>query len=232
MKIAVFSDVHGNLPALEALYRDIQGQAVDAVYCLGDLVGFGSCPNEVIQFIRENHIPTVFGEYDEAAAFHLPDPGMRTDVEASSGSDSASFEWTKAALTEASRSFLQTLPMQIRFTVGSKRVLLVHGSPRRVDEYLSPGLPEATIAALSRLAGCEVLCVGHTHQAGQIRSGSTTIINPGSAGLGLQGGHTAVYAVLELGWRLQVSFHRVDYDVQLAGEASFSQDKTVTPAGS
>jgi len=219
MKIAVFSDIHGNLPALEALYRDIQGQAVDAVYCLGDLVGFGSNPNEVIQFIRENHILTVLGEYDEAAAFHLPDPGMRTDVEASSGSDSASFEWTKAALTEASRSLLQTLPMQVRFSVGSRRVLLVHGSPRRVDEYLYPGLPEATLAAISRLAGCEVLCVGHTHQAGQIRCGSTTIINPGAAGLASQGGRSASYAILDMGWRLQVSFLQVDYDVQLARKA-------------
>jgi len=215
MRIALISDIHANLHALEAVYQDIQNQDTDLVYCLGDLVGYGGFPNEVVEFIRLHRIPTVLGNFDEAAGFDLMNPGCRVSNVKERLDVEQGFNWTKSVLTDANKSFLQTLAMQIRFQTGSKRVLLVHGSPRRMNEYLTNDLPDATFEQVSRLAGCELLCVGHSHDPFQRRSGMTTIINPGSVGIPVQG-PTASYAVLDIGWRLQVSFRLVEYDVELA----------------
>src|SRR4026208_440337 len=75
MRIAIFSDVHGNLPALEAVLGDIQAQPFDATYCLGDLVGYGPFPNEVIERISRDRIPTIMGNYDEGVGFDRDDCG-------------------------------------------------------------------------------------------------------------------------------------------------------------
>lgn len=218
MRIAVLSDIHANLHALEAVNLDLQDANVDAVYCLGDLVGYGAFPNEVVELIRTNRFPTVMGSFDEAAGFQLHEPGCRVNTVEDRIRLEENFLWTKSVLTEANRSFLQTLPLQIRFKVGGKRILLVHGSPRGMDEYLTPDLPGATFAQISRLAGSDILCVGSAHQFFHRRSGGTCILNPGSVGLP-DGEPTARYAVLDLTWRLQIDFRSAAYDVQLAAQA-------------
>jgi len=218
MKIAVISDIHANLHALEAVFADLYAEQVDTVYCLGDLVGYGAFPNEVVGFIHDHRIPAVLGNFDEAAAFDLHKPGCRENDVDEYWKVMENFRWTKDVLSDANRSFLQTLPMQLRFKAGSRRVLLVHGSPRRINEYLMADLPIATFEQVSRLAGCELLCVGHTHEQYHRRTGMTSIINPGSVGIPLEG-TKAEYAILDLSWRLQVDFRRVDYDVESAVKA-------------
>jgi len=218
MRIAVLSDIHANLHALQAVHKDLLNANVDAVYCLGDLVGYGAFPNEVVEFVRANRFPTVMGSFDEAAGFQLHEPRCRTRSIAHRIQVDENFLWTKSVLKEANRSFLQTLPLQIRFKVSGKRILLVHGSPRGMDEYLTPDFPGATFAQISRLAGSDILCVGSSHQYFHRRSGMTCILNPGSVGLP-DGEAAARYAVLDLSWRLQIDFRSVAYDVQLAAQA-------------
>src|SRR5947207_660354 len=75
MRAAIFSDIHGNLPALEAVLADIGPQQFDAVYCLGDLVGYATFPNEVTERIRKENIPTVMGNYDDGVGFDRGDCG-------------------------------------------------------------------------------------------------------------------------------------------------------------
>jgi predicted phosphodiesterase len=75
MRVAIISDIHGNLPALEAVLADIHTQRVDAVYCLGDLVGYGASPNEVTERIRAEGIPTIVGNYDDGVGFDRDECG-------------------------------------------------------------------------------------------------------------------------------------------------------------
>src|SRR3569623_367375 len=114
MKIALFSDIHANLPALEACLADIEKQKPDAVYCLGDLVGYNIWPNEVINEIRKRGIPTIAGNYDFGIARHSDDCGCayKTDDEKANGAESISF--TNQIVKDEERAFLRTLPAHIK----------------------------------------------------------------------------------------------------------------------
>src|ERR1700742_2255988 len=140
MKIALFSDIHANLPALEAFFASIDEQKPDAVYCLGDLVGYNIWPNEVVGEIRRRGIPTIAGNYDLGVGRSSDDCGCayKTDEEKANGAVSISY--TNQEMRPDERAYLRTLPMHTRveFQLSHDRLnlLLVHGSPRRINEYL------------------------------------------------------------------------------------------------
>lgn len=219
MRIAVLSDIHANLHALRAVWQDIEQQKPDAVYCLGDLVGYGAYPNEVIAFLQERQVPTVLGNYDEGVGFDLsecgcaytrPDDRLRGDQ---------SLRWTQAKTRAEAKTYLQTLPLQIRLEERSPKLLLVHGSPRKVNEYIFEDRPLATFERIARLAGADVLLFGHTHLPYEKRVGATLFVNDGSVGKPKDGDPRACYALLELGRRTRVEFRRVVYDVEAAVRA-------------
>ncbi|MHB9092205.1 MAG: metallophosphoesterase family protein, partial [Chloroflexota bacterium] len=109
MRIAVLSDVHGNKHALEAVLADIDSQGIDRVYCLGDLVGYGAFPNEVIALIRERGIPTVMGNYDEGVGFDRDECGCAyTDPEMRRLGD-LSLMWSREQVTAENKAFLRAL---------------------------------------------------------------------------------------------------------------------------
>src|ERR1700758_996064 len=114
MKIALFSDIHANLPALEACLKNIEQQKPDAIYCLGDLVGYNIWPNEVIQEIRRRGIPTNAGNYDFGVGRKSDDCGCayKTDEEKANGAISISF--TNQIVKDEERPYLRTLPAHIR----------------------------------------------------------------------------------------------------------------------
>ena len=140
MKIALFSDIHANLPALEACLADIDSKKPDAIYCLGDLVGYNIWPNEVINIIRQRGIPTIAGNYDFGIGRMSNDCGCayKTDDEKDMGKISISY--TNSIVQEEERQYLRTLPAHIRveFQLNEDKLnlLLVHGSPRKINEYL------------------------------------------------------------------------------------------------
>ena len=110
MKIAVLSDIHGNLAALEAVWQDLQAWQPEAVYCLGDLVGYGAHPNEVVEFIHQREIPTLMGNYDEGVGFDLDDCGcVYKDPELKRLGD-LSLAWSRAQTTRENKLYLQSLP--------------------------------------------------------------------------------------------------------------------------
>ena len=137
MRIALFSDIHANLPALEAFFADVEKRNIDALYCLGDLVGYNCWPNEIIEEIRKRKIATIAGNHDEAIGNMVPNQ-QKIDV-ATLSNGAISKEFTNQLLTEENRLFLQTLPAQIRleykFNNQKITVLLVHGSPNAINEY-------------------------------------------------------------------------------------------------
>jgi len=168
MKIALFSDIHANLPALEACLQSIENQKPDAIYCLGDLVGYNIWPNEVINEIRKRGIPTIAGNYDFGIGRTSDDCGCayKTDHENELGKVSISF--TNSIVKDDERNYLRTLPAHIRveFQLNNDKInlLLVHGSPRRINEYLFEDREEKSLWRIMEQADADIMCFGHTHQ--------------------------------------------------------------------
>ena len=119
--VAVFSDVHGNLTALQAVLADVRAHAVDRVYCLGDLVGYGPDPNGVIDTVREEGIPTIMGNYDEGVGFDLGHCGcFYPDAEAKR-IGAASYEFTSRTVTAERKTYLRELPRELRLEIDGLR---------------------------------------------------------------------------------------------------------------
>ena len=138
MRIALFSDVHANLPALKSFFLDIEKREIDALYCLGDLVGYNIWPNEIIEEIRKRSIATIAGNHDEAIG-NMIHNHKKIDVNGLTNG-AISKEFTNQLLKEKNRQFLQTLPSHIRlkfkFNNETITILLVHGSPNAINEYI------------------------------------------------------------------------------------------------
>src|SRR5918992_3906972 len=163
-RVAVITDVHANLPALEAVLDTIDRLDVDAVYCGGDLVGYGPQPNEVCALIEEREIPTIYGNYDYAIGRELEDCGCAYIDMHERELGQQSIAWTLAHTDRRSKAFMRALPFDVRFELAGKRVRLVHGSPRKVNEYLFEDKPARTFERIAAGADSDTLAFGHTHQ--------------------------------------------------------------------
>src|SRR3954453_22974711 len=168
MKIALFSDIHANLPALEACFKSIEEQEPDAIYCLGDLVGYNVWPNEVINEIRKRGIPTIAGNYDQGIGLMSDECGCayKTDGEKEMGKISIGF--TNSLVKPEERKYLRTLPAHIKleFQLNNDKLnlLLVHGSPRKINEYLFEDRDEKNLLRMMEQADAHIMCFGHTHK--------------------------------------------------------------------
>ncbi len=219
MKLATVSDVHGNLPALEAVLDDIAGRHVDSVYCLGDLVGYAPFPNEVTARIRQEGIPTIMGNYDDGVGFERDDCGCAYREEGERARGQRSLEWTKARVTPGNKAFLRTLAPQIRITLDGRRVLLVHGSPRRMNEYLFEDRPVSSFQRLAQSSDADIVVFGHTHKPYAKLVDGVWFVNAGSVGKPKDGNWHACYAVLDVSADPPASFVRVPYDLETVTRA-------------
>lgn len=156
MKFAVISDIHANLPALEAVLVDIEKRQVQALYCLGDLVGYAPWPNEVVRMIWTNRIPTIAGNYDHGVGLNSDDCGCAYQTERDQALGAESIAYTNGVVTDEVRGYLRGLPRHIELTLGqddfASRLLMVHGSPRRINEYLFEDRPDSSLLRLMERA--------------------------------------------------------------------------------
>ena len=236
MKIALFSDIHANLPALEACLAHIETQKPDAIYCLGDLVGYNIWPNEVINEIRKRGIPTIAGNYDFGVGRSSDDCGCayKTDDERAMGTVSISY--TNGVVGEEERKYLRTLPAHIRveFQLNNDtlNLLLVHGSPRKINEYLFEDRDEKSLLRIMEQANADIMCFGHTHKPYHkvLQSADARYrhaINTGSVGKPKDGDARGCYVLITIDENssttlkdsIQVAFPRFDYDVEKAAKA-------------
>ena len=239
MKIALFSDIHANLPALEAFFASIDRQQPDALYCLGDLVGYNVWPNEVINEIRRRRIPTIAGNYDYGVGRTSDDCGCayKTDDEKANGA--LSIAYTKQGVKDEERAYLRTLPAHIKveFQLNNDKLnlLLVHGSPRRVNEYLFEDREERSMLRIMQDADADIMCFGHTHKpyhrilptVPDEHPHYRHAINIGSVGKPKDGDPRGGYVLLHLNDHsnnidkdsIQVEFVRFEYDVEKAAKA-------------
>lgn len=216
--ITVFGDIHANLPALTAVLADMDARGAANRYCLGDLVGYGAQPDEVTAIIRDRAIPTIMGNYDLGVGQESDDCGCAYRDATAEALGKRSIAWTNAHTTVETKAFLRTLPDTIPLTLGALRVLLVHGSPRKVNEYLYEDRPAASLERLLDAAGADVLVCGHTHLPyHRVLPSGRHVVNAGSVGKPKDGDPRACYVRLWADDRaLEVEFVRVAYDVAAA----------------
>ena len=215
-RAAVITDIHGNLPALQASLGAIEQIGVDAVYCGGDLVGYGPHPNEVCALIAEREIPTIYGNYDYAIARDLEDCGCAYVTQHDRELGQQSVAWTLAHTEQPAKDFMRGLPFDLRFAIGQVAIHLVHGSPRKVNEYLFEDKPASLYERLARAEAARVLVFGHTHQPWIHTYGGVRFVNCGSVGKPKDGDPRAAFAILELdaAGEVQASIERVPYDAE------------------
>ena len=237
-RVAVITDIHANLPALEAALARIDELDVDGLYCGGDLVGYGPHPDAVCALIAEREIPTIYGNYDYAIARDLEDCGCAYVTPHDRELGQRSVDWTLAHTGRASKDYLRALPFDLRFTVGETPVHLVHGSPRKVNEYLFEDKPASLYERLAAAEEAAVLVFGHTHKPWIREYGGVLFVNCGSVGKPKDGDPRAAFAVLEAdGERVGARIERVAYDaaavareVAAAGLPAEFADKLVLAA--
>lgn len=162
-RLALYSDIHAHLPALEAVLADIEASGIAERYCLGDLVGYGPDPSGVIALVRATGDPVIRGNYDDGVGKRLGNCGCYYPTEADKRVGAESYTRTDAALDDAEHEYLATLRDDIRLEEAGARVLLCHGSPRRINEYLMSDRPDDNLAKLADLGQADVVCVGHIH---------------------------------------------------------------------
>jgi len=236
MKIALFSDIHANIDALEPVLKVMYDRSPDAIYCLGDLVGYAPYPNEVVETIRKKGIPVIAGNYDQGVGLKSDDCGCayKTDEDEARGVESIRF--TNEIISDDNRAYLRSLPAHLRIEFGVNgnpwNLLLVHGSPRKINEYLFEDRTEKSMLSMMVKANAHILAFGHTHipYHKKLKDGDGNYrhaINIGSVGKPKDGDPRACYVMLE--WNddldlakadgLKVEFIRVEYDVEKAAKA-------------
>ncbi|PWH19506.1 MAG: YfcE family phosphodiesterase [Ardenticatenia bacterium] len=220
-QIAIFSDIHANLPALEAVLADMDARGLRERYCLGDLVGYATFPNEVVETLRRSGIPTIMGNYDQGVGHDSDDCGCAYKTPEAKALGNRSIAWTNAHTSAESKTFLRNLLPNIRLQLGGLRVLLVHGSPRKINEYLFEERPDASLERLLDMAEADVLVCGHTHLPyHKTLPSGRHVVNDGSVGKPKDSDPRACYAILEAADRdLRVTFVRVAYDIERTARA-------------
>lgn len=249
MRIAVISDIRGNIIALQRVLDAIDSEEtrLDGIVCAGDLVGLGPNPNEVVGLLRERGIEGVLGNYDDAVAFDRLGSGRDfPDIE-SEAIDNAAVRWTRENLTPENLTYLQGLPRDIRVLPSgagvaikrneqderaseyrrtfflraimggafrapvspTKRVLVVHGSPRALNEFVRADTAHSILAVLARDVQADVLITGHAATNFRRDAHGVTFVGVGSVdGLG-----TAEFAVVNVGSEVEVTFGEAAFDL-------------------
>lgn len=233
MRLALFSDVHANLPALEAVLADIDARGVDAVYHLGDLVGYAPWPDEVVARIRDRHIPGVAGNYDSTVATRYKHCGCRYEDPVQEAQSHESFQWTLAHTTDETRAFLGALPFRLDIRAGGGHlpgptVILVHGTPTLNTVYWTEDRPAEFCLKMAAHAGAragDILAFGHTHLPWHRDIDGIHFVNTGSVGRPKDGDWRAGYTLLEMGdGAVRVDQVRVEYDLARATSAIRQSD--------
>lgn len=228
-RLALISDIHANLPALRAVLADIDDRAdIDAIYHLGDLVGYAPWPNEVVALLRERAIPGIAGNYDSTVAADYKHCGCRADTQQDEELAHLSFEWTLSHVTPETKKYLGSLPFRLDIRplgghVSGPTVTLVHGNQTLNTVYVTEDRSNAFLEKMAKDLGAraeDVICFGHTHKPWQRVVEGIQFINTGSVGRPKDGDPRACYVSLAMdGSGARVEFVRVAYDVEEAARA-------------
>ena len=230
MRYALISDIHANLPALDAVLADIARRAnVDATYHLGDLVGYGPWPNETVSRLRAAGIPGVAGNYDSTVATGYKHCGCRYEDPRQEELSHLSFAWTLEHTSDETKAFLRSLPFRIDLRpfgghASGPTVTLLHGNQVLNTVYLHEDRSDDFLAKMGNAVGArsgDVVCFGHTHKPWHRVLDGIHFVNTGSVGRPKDGDPRAGYILLDVveSERVGVEIVRVEYDVEHAARA-------------
>jgi putative phosphoesterase len=214
MKFAVVGDIHSNIYALQSVIKDIRQKNVDFILSTGDLVGYLPFPNEVIDTVRTNGIICIQGNHDKYIGSCNPINRQIVDKmnEQELVSD-ASSAFTNMVLTDENRYYLSNMPSEIRLALGGHTVLVVHGSPRRIDEYLHND--PSKLRTIADETDADIIICGHTHIPFHSVAEGKHFVNAGSVGKPKHGNSNSTYVILELVRNgIYVDIIEVPYDVE------------------
>lgn len=209
MKIAIISDIHSNLEALQGVLKDIERWKVDKTLCCGDIIGYGANPNEVVEIVKEKHIPCVLGNHDFSAV-------RLESLEKFNPYAQKALRWTHDHTKDENLGFLSQLPRMYKDKFDNAKVVLIHGSP--IDElfdYVYPITSDEVLKSFLQKAKADILILGHTHIPFIRRIGVDLVINPGSVGQPRDGVLTASYTLIDTEVR-SAGIYRVNYDIDSA----------------
>lgn len=229
MRYALISDIHANLPALEAVLADIAARRdVSATYHLGDLVGYAPWPDEVVRLLRDAGIPGVAGNYDSTVAADYEHCGCRYEDKRQEELSHLSYEWTRAHVSADTKAYLATLPFRIDLRplgghTSGPTVVFVHGNQSLNTVYVTEDRPDGFLSKMAESTGAspgDVVCFGHTHLPWHRVIDGIHFVNTGSVGRPKDGDPRAGYVLLTVSVDgVRPEFVRVDYDVEKAAGA-------------
>jgi predicted phosphodiesterase len=229
MRYALISDLHANLPALEAVLGDIGHREVQATFHLGDLVGYAPWPNEVVSLLADRGISGVSGNYDSTVGLDYKHCGCRYEDPRQEALSHLSFEWTKAACTDGTKGLLAALPFRLDIHplgghAAGPTIALVHGTPVLNTVYWTEDRPDDFCRKMAGIAGLkegDLIAFGHTHLPWHRVVDGIHFVNTGSVGRPKDGDPRAGYAILTIGTGgpIAVEHIRVPYDVSRASDA-------------
>ena len=228
MRYALISDIHANLPALEAVLADIARTGVDATYHLGDLVGYAPWPNEVVERIATERIAGVAGNYDSTVATDYKHCGCRYEDAQQEALSHLSYEWTRENVSAETKQRLGALPFRIDLRpagghLAGPTLTLVHGNQVLNTVYVTEDRSDDFLTKMGQGIGAragDVVAFGHTHKPWHRVVGDVHFVNTGSVGRPKDGDWRAGYALLSFdGPSVAVEFRRIDYDIHRATEA-------------
>jgi putative phosphoesterase len=215
VKIALIGDVHANLPALEAVLNHARQQKVEAIWNVGDFVGYGAFPNQVVERLRREQAVSIAGNYDlKVLRFTKKRKKWRKKKQLQKF---LAFQWTHRTLTKKNHRYLRSLPGESELQVEGLRILLTHGSPASEDEHLTPDTPGERLRELASMVEADLVICGHSHRPFVRQVDGVCFINTGSVGRPDDGDPRACYAILHIQHSSardrQLHHYRVAYDV-------------------
>jgi predicted phosphodiesterase len=224
VRYALISDIHANLPALEAVLEHIGRQPdVVSTYHLGDLVGYAPWPDETVNLILERRIPGIAGNYDSTVGTDYNHCGCKYEDPHQEELSHISYGWTRKQVSSSTQGFLAGLPFRIDLLpkgghTAGPRVVLVHGTPTLNILYWTEDRSDDFCLKMAAHAGAktgDVIAFGHTHLPWQREVGGIHFVNTGSVGRPKDGDWRAGYVLLDVGNApVTVTFVRVEYDVE------------------
>lgn len=234
MRYALLSDIHANLPALEAAFADLDARSdVDAIYHLGDLVGYAPWPDEVVQLLKDRAVSGIAGNYDSTVATDYKHCGCRYEDARQEELSHVSYEWTRAHVSAGTKRYLASLPFRIDVRplgghIAGPRLILLHGNPVLNTVYWTEDRPDRFCLQMAETVSAkagDVIAFGHTHKPWLREIDGIHFVNTGSVGRPKDGDPRAGYALVTMdGTTVDVEFVRVEYDVERAAQGISESD--------
>ncbi len=208
-KVAVLSDVHGNLQAVQAIFEDAEKIGISQFLNAGDFIGFGANPNEVIEFLQSKNVFSVMGNFDLEVIEKAKGESKEKKI---------AVQFADNQVTNTCKGYLSTLPKVLRLKIAGKSVLVTHGSPDSINEHLYSDTSEEKLKKIAEEAKADFIITGHSHEQYKRDINGVIFLNPGSVGRPSDGNPQTAYAIVKFN-PFSVALKRLNYDVEAAADS-------------